>query len=586
MYHVFDTVHPIPGYNFCSAYMFDHLSTEAAQILKTLYGVQDIVVSWGQPKDTSHGDLATSVALRLGKQVGKNPMEIAQALSEKLSDSPSVEKASVAAPGYVNVWLTPAALLKQLSETREHTSPRKTRTKDAPVIVEYSQPNIAKPLGVHHIIGTVVGQATANLYKHAGSHVICWNYIGDWGTQFGKLAVAYEKWGKKKPVRDHTIDELLALYVKFHQEAEKDASLEDEGRDAFRKLEQGDKKLRTFWEDVVHVTKKSLEDVYKRLQVSFDIDYGESFYEDKMDAILAEGKKKGVFTEGEEGALIVQFPEDKNMPPYLVVKGDGATLYSTRDIAQMRYRIDTYKPQSILIFTDIAQKLHFEQLVETCTLLQWELPHFENVLFGRMRFADSSMSTRKGNILNLEEVLDEAVKRATDIIKERGEAIQTDDPKDLAEMMGIGALVYGIVSQNRKMDMVFDWDKMLSFEGNSAPYIQYTHARARSVLRKAGETSAAFPKSIDNLTAHERNLLRSLLSFPAVLEEAKREHLPHKLANYLYQLCQDFNLFYNTEPILQAEGAQKKLRLALTDLTSAVLRSGAGLLTLRVPERM
>ncbi len=307
-----------------------------------------------------------------------------------------------------------------------------------------------------------------------------------------------------------------------------------------------------------------------------------------MEAVLAEGKKKGVFVAGKEGALIVEFPAEKNMPPYLVLKGDGATLYSTRDIAQMRYRVDTYHPRQILILTDIAQKLHFEQLVETCALLEWELPAFENVLFGRMRFADKSMSTRKGNVLKLEEVLDEAVERAAEIIKERGESIQTDDPVDLAEMLGQGALVYGILSQNRKMEMVFDWDKMLSFDGNSAPYIQYTHARACSLLRKAELKDAPVPADVSavELTPTERSLLKALLQFPAALEEARTAHSPHVLCTHVYQLCQAFNAFYNAEKILQAPEPARGFRLYLADRTATVIRTAAALLTLRVPTRM
>lgn len=566
--------------------MFDSLSTEAQQTVDTLYGLKDISVDWQKPQDTTHGDLTTTIALRVAKSVGKAPREIAQKVADALGNSLSVEKIEVAGAGYINVWLKAGELLRELELTRKHLSPKKGNKKDEPVIIEYSQPNIAKPLAAHHIIGTVLGQALVNIYKHHGYNVISWNYIGDWGTQFGKLAVAYELWGEKKPVSSYSLDELLALYVKFHKEVENDEALEEKGREAFRKLEQGDKNLRAFWKDVVTVTKTSLADLYKRLHVSFDIEYGESFYEDKMEKVLEEGKQKKVFVAGEGGSLIVQFPEEKNMPPYLVLKGDGATLYSTRDLAQMRYRIDTHHPQAIYILTDIAQKLHFEQLIETCKMLDWELPVFENVLFGRMRFADKSMSTRKGTVLKLEEVIDEAVRRAEEIIKERGDAIQTDDPAELAQMMGTGALVYGILSQNRKMDIVFDWDKMLSFEGNSAPYLQYTHARARSVLRKAKVKSAKLPADAKELTEKERNLLLMLLQFPLVLEEARREHLPHKLANYLYALSQEFNAFYNSEPILQAEGTAKALRLALTDLTSSVLRSGAGILTIQVPDRM
>jgi arginyl-tRNA synthetase len=567
--------------------MFQLLTTEANQIVKSLFTLEDMPVEWQKPKDPTHGDITTIVALKIARVKGVKPQDVATQIADALRNSPSVEKAEVAGAGYVNVWLKPAVLLQELEATVEACSPRKTRD-EAPVIIEFSQPNIAKPLAIHHIIGTVLGQAMVNLYRHEGSHVLSWNYIGDWGTQFGKLAVAYEKWGNQKPVKDYSLDELLDLYVKFHEEVQNDETLEDQGRKAFRELEQGDAALRAFWQDVVSVTKSSLAGIYERLHVSFDLDLGESFYEDKMEGLLAEGKKKHVFVEGEGGSLIVQFPEEKHMPPYLVVKGDGATLYSTRDLAQMRYRVDTYHPKEILIFTDIAQKLHFEQLMETCTMLGWELPTFENVLFGRMRFVDKSMSTRKGNVLKLEHVIDEAVARAEDILKERGDSIHTDDPKKLAEMMGVGALVYGILSQNRKMDLVFDWDKMLSFEGNSAPYLQYTHARAKSVLRKV-EAEIGDQRSeigVTELSTSERILIGTLLQYPHVLSEARSEHLPHKLANYLYQLCQDFNSFYNTESILQAETSVRDLRLHLTSLTASVLKSGAELLTLRVPERM
>lgn len=565
--------------------MFATLQAKAKEIISTTYGVQNVNIAWERPQQASFGDIATPVAMQLSKQLKKNPKEIAATLSEMLAADSSVEKAAVAGPGYVNVWLKPQALIDELKHTRAACT-AKVKGKKLPVIIEYSQPNIAKPLGAHHIIGTVIGQSLVNLHRHAGEHVISWNYIGDWGTQFGKLAVAYEKWGGKKKVISYSLDELLALYVKFHDEAEKIPGLEAEGREAFRKLEAGDKDLRAFWTDVVAVTKSSLAGIYKRLHVSFDLDLGESFYEDKMEPVIAEGKKKKVFTEGDGNALVVQFPEETKLPPYLILKGDGATLYSTRDIAQMRYRIDAYKPLAIYILTDIAQKLHFEQLLETCRMLGWKLPVFKNVLFGRMRFADRSMSTRKGNILHLEQLLDEAVKRAGELIKSRGESIQTDDPAALADMMGVGAVVYGILSQNRQSDLVFDWDRMLSFEGNSAPYLQYTHARAQSVLRKAGASDTALPAAVPTLTEGERSLVGTLLRFPEVFEEALSGHLPHLLTHYLYQLCQAFNAFYNSEPILQAEEPQRSLRLALTALTASVLKCGAELLTLRVPDRM
>lgn len=561
------------------------LASTSATALKKNFGVKT-AVSFDIPREQGRGDLSTSIALQLSKQLGKPPRDIAASLVKELESIKGVTSVEVVGPGYVNIHLETKTLVSSLSEALEASEPVSPKAKTKPVIIEYSQPNIAKPLGIHHILSTVIGQTLSNLYRHTGYPVISWNYIGDWGTQFGKLAVAYGKWGKKKPIEQYNIDELLDLYVKFHEEAESDTTLEDQGREAFRKLEQGDEDLRDFWQKVVKITKNSLLDLYTRLHVAFDTDLGESFYEDKVDDVLTEGKKKKIFTEGEGGALIVQFAEELKMPPYMVQKSDGATLYSTRDLAQMKYRMEEYHPQAILILTDIAQKLHFEQLVQTCALLGWKLPEFENVLFGRMRFADKSMSTRKGNILKLEHVLDEAVSRAGELIEQKGSELEDGEKKDLQEMIGIGAVVYGVLSQNRKMDMVFDWDKFLTFEGNSAPYLQYTHARARSVLRKAGVDKVDSATYTGALTQQERSLIHLLLQFPDVLEAAREELLPHRLCNYLYELSQSYNTFYNAETILKAEPEQRDFRLALTYTTASILKTGAEILTLRVPDRM
>ena len=562
--------------------MFSSLSSTVQKALEAECGIADIVVNWERPQEAENGDLATPIAMKVSKEAGKNPKEIAQVLVTALQGEEEVEKVEIAGPGYVNIWLTPAALVAALGSTSQACT-AKVKS-GAPVIVEYSQPNIAKPLGAHHLLTTLFGQGIANIYEHLGYETIKWNYMGDWGTQFGKLSIAVTKWGDGRMASEYSVDELLELYVKFHNEVESDDTLEDQARAEFKKLEDGDAELRAFWEDIVKITKSALSGIYDQLHVSFDTDKSESFYEDMMEPIITKGIADGGFTEGEGGSLIVEFPEESNMPPYLVRKGDGATLYSTRDIAQMQYRLDELKPQEILIVTDIAQKLHFEQLDATCQQLGWDVSGFTNVLVGRMRYADKSMSTRKGNVLKLEEVLAEAVKKAEEKIAEHGDQIQSDDPDALATMMGIGAVSYGIVSQNRKQDIVFDWDKMLSFEGNSAPYIQYTHARARSVVAKAGETGE--PKSIDSLTKKERGLLNTLLKFDGVLNEAKEARMPHILANYLFELCQSFNTFYNDESILKADEPVRNLRVYITDLTADVLKVGAGLLTISVPDRM
>lgn len=557
--------------------------TEAlAAFLHREWGVKDVDIPWEFPSP-EHGDIATPLAFSLVQHLRRPPAEIAARLAAEAQKCHGVERCAVAGAGYVNVWLTPAFLLRELGGVRQACVPSSPH-RCAPVIIDYSQPNIAKPLGVHHLLSTVIGQVLCNLYRHAGVPVVGWNYIGDWGTQFGKLAVAWMRWGGKRDVRTWTLDELLELYVRFHAEAASDPALVAAGREAFRRLEQGDGELRAFWKNVVALTKSSLAALYQRLHVRFDTDIGESFYEDKMAPVLEEGKRKGIFVVGEGGALVAAFPEEDALPPFLVQKGDGATLYATRDLAQIRYRIATYHPQAILYVVDVAQQLYFRQLFATVGRLDWDAPRLEHVVFGRMRFADANMSTRKGSVLGLESVLDEAVDRAHRVIDQHREAIQTDNRDALADMMGTGALVYGILSQNRKMDMVFDWGKFLNFDGNSAPYLQYTHARARSVLRRAGEEGGGATAS--SITPMERSLAVRLLQFPLALQEARDNHMPHTLCQYLYQLCQAYNAFYNADPILTAPLPIRAVRLSLTACTASVLRAGAELLTLRVPERM
>ena len=565
--------------------MFDlqnKLSVVAEGEILKKFGISTSI-HFGFSLEEGRGDLTTSAALSLAKQVKQSPQEVAKTIESALKGIKGIDEVTVAGPGFVNVTLSAESLSGFLSIVDASCQPASKRS-DPPVILDYSHPNIAKPLGVHHVLSTIIGQSLANLYTHLGYTTVSINHIGDWGTQFGKLAVAYERWGTK-PIERHSLDELLVLYVRFHDEAEKDATLEDEGRKSFRQLEQGDKKLRTFWKEVVRITMQSMDSLYERLHVSFDFTQGESFYEDKMAPIIEEGKKKGVFKEGKEGALIVEFPETTKMPPAIVLKGDGSTIYMTRDLATARYRIDTWHPSAILYIVDIAQQMYFRQLFGILSALKWELPVLEHTLYGRMSFSYRKMSTRKGNILKLDEVLDEAVSRAKKLIEERGDRIQTDAPEALAEMMGVGALVYGILSQNRKMDMVFDWNKMLSFEGNSAPYLQYTHARAMSVLRKGGSKENTLAKT-SSLSPAERRLTKILLMFGQTLEDARKDHLPHKLTNYLYDVCQTFNTFYNSDEILSAPTEQRAFRLGLTSLTARVLKTGAEILTLRVPDRM
>src|SRR3989338_5786147 len=337
--------------------MFSFLTEKANAVLQKEFSVTDLVATWTVPRESSHGDAATNIALQLASKLKKKPRDVAQVFVDALSGSPDIEKTEIAGAGYVNVWLTPAALLRELSATRAACIPAVKREKERPVIVEYSAPNIAKPFGIHHILTTIICQALANLYRHLGYNIVAVNHLGDWGTQFGKMSVAMQRWGKGKTPQQLGLDGLLQLYVQFHEASEKDPSMEDEARAAFKKLEDGDPAMRAFWKEVVAVTMESLEKTYKRLDVRFDETHGESFYEDKMQSIVKEGKEKGLFVEGKEGALVVDFPEETKLPTYLILKGDGATLYSTRDLAQIRYRVDRWHPQSLLYVVDVAQQL-------------------------------------------------------------------------------------------------------------------------------------------------------------------------------------------------------------------------------------
>ncbi len=580
----------------CSLSVFDlqrKLGKSVEDALKDAFGITS-KVSFDLPLEEGHGDFTSNIALRVAKEAGKKPQDIAKTLSASIGAMAEVSVCEVVGPGYINVTLKENALLELLSSSLVFLQAQAPRKKEAPVIVEYSDPNIAKPLGIHHILATVIGQSVTNLHRHLGIPTISINHIGDWGTQFGQLSVAAKKWGTK-PAGNCSIDDLLALYVRFHSEAESNPTLLDEGREAFKLLENGDTELRAFWQSVVDITMKAMDDIYKRLHVSFDHTLGESFYQDKMPAILEEGKKKNVFKKGNDGALIVEFPEESKIPPAVVLKGDGSSIYLTRDLATIRYRIDTWKPAAILYVVDVAQQLYFRQVFATVEQLEWKLPVLEHVLFGRMSFADKSMSTRKGNILKLEEVLDEAVKRADTLIAEKSSDLEGKERDELKEMIGTGSVVYGVLSQNRKMNMVFDWGKMLTFEGNSAPYIQYTHARAMSILRKSeeGTDAKAYESSIETLakenaavTASERALIRELLRFYSVIEMACEERMPHKLCTYLHGLCQAYNAFYNAQPILSAAGNERALRLALTAATARTVKTGSELLTIRVPDRM
>lgn len=571
------------------------------------------------PRDPENGDYACSIAMKLSKRLLKDPPTIAERIIQNAEPVQFVGALEVALPGFINIKIARSWMESKVKDIAEDSQTYdSTLGQGKAVVFDYSSPNTAKPLGVHHLLSTVIGQALYNIYKHIGFKSVGINYLGDWGTQFGKLIYAYKIWGNKKTVEKNPVPELLKLYVKFHEEAEQDKSIEDKAREEFKKMEEGNEENMNLWKWFNEMSRKDLEKTYDTLGIHFDEYIGESFFNDKMKPVIEEGKAKGVFEEGDGGALIVKF-ENEKYPPYMIQKSDGATLYSTRDLASLEYRIKRWGPSQLIYVVDTAQSLHFKQLFETAKLMGFDSAKMVHVSFGRMHLPDRSMSTRKGNVVLLDEVLNEGFERAGKIVEEKSKDLKKKEREDVAKKIAIGAIKYNILSQNRSTDITFDWDKMLSIEGNSAPYLQYTVARAESILRKYNEMAreGKRPESkkkremaedenkqidifeaLDRVDGYDDNfkplehplemaVARLLIKFQEYLVLAAEEYKPNLLSNYLYDLAQQFNSFYNSVSVLQADSKHVRLvRLNLTKSVSRVLKEGLEILGIEVPERM
>lgn len=539
-----------------------------------------------EPRDFNLGDFSSNLALKACKVVKLSPEQCAKKIIENLVLPEGLSKVEFAAPGFINFHLNAdylinriEALVNQQNLLNTESNHKKT------VIVEYSQPNIAKPLGVHHLLSTIIGQCIYNTYKNLGYNTVGINYIGDWGTQFGKLIYAYKSWGNDEEISKDPINELLKLYVKFHEEAEKDDSLNDKGRAEFKKLEDGDVENRRLLDWIKIESLKDVQKTYDLLGgISFDLIQGEAYYEKLMEPIIQEGIQKGIFVEGEKGALVVNFADNK-IPTCLVRKADGATLYFTRDLAVIKHRTENWQPEKIIYVVDIAQELHLRQVFETVKMLwgQSYLPELKHVEFGRMSFPEGKMSTRKGTVILLQDFLLEAIERAKQIVKEKNPELDSEAIENIAKIVGTGAVKYAVLSQNRTTNIVFTWDKMLSLEGNSAPYIQYAFSRANSILAKIEENIKGEYKLIEE---QEIKIARLLAKFPRVIKQSAEEYKPNIIANYLYELTQSFHAFYVNCPVIKSSGNTKYTRMQILKSVCEVLKTGLSLLGIQVSERM
>jgi len=455
------------------------------------------------------------------------------------------------------------------------------------VIVEYSSPNVAKHFAVHHLGTTFIGRVLYNLHKCLGYNTVGLNYLGDWGTQFGKLVTAYKKWGLEDDVEARRIDALTELYVRFHEEAEKNSSLEDEARGWMLKMQNGDTEALALWKWFCDLSMKEYMETYKRLGIQFDLYRGESYYNDKMDAVVDELREKGLMVKS-EGAMIVDLSE-YDMPPCLILRSDGGTLYPTRDIAAAMDRYRTYGFDKCLIVTASQQNLHFAQWRKVIALMGYSWAEdIVHIPYGMMSFEWGKMSTRKGHLIKMTDILDEAVKKTRQIIEEKNPDLPDKDA--VAEMVGLGAVTFAQLYNNRIKDVSFSWERYLNFDGETGPYLQYSYVRSCSVLEKAGFADAGFTCSeIDysRLTdAYSFEIIRRAEEFPAKIAEAAEKYEPYIVSRYLIALAQVFNKFYHENPIIVEDEKLRTARLALTCAVRAILGKGLGILGIAAPGRM
>jgi len=539
-------------------------------------------------KTLEHGHFATNVAMFLAGKLGKKPYELAQDIIAHI-DSDIFYKVDIAGPGFINLWLVQKFYTSELQSISSNIDDYLKDTiglkEEKIMLIDYSHPNIAKPMGVHHLLSTVIGDSIKKIYQKLGWKVIGDNFVGDMGTQFGKLIHAIKEWGNMDEIEKDPIPTLQKLYVKYHIEADNDSDMDDAARVEYKKFEDGDSESRKLWEKIVKWSKMEIQPIYDQLDIQFDEMNGESFYENKMEPILTEGRKNGVIVDGNEGAWIIK-PDSPEDVPVLVRKSDGATLYMTRDLARIKYWNDEWNPDLMVNVVDVAQSFYFKQLFFAQRKLGLTLAKNVHVDFGRMQFKDGAMSTRKGNILLLADLLDEVKKRAYFVAKQHG--VELEQGSDNITNMGIGAVKYTILSQARTTNLTFDWDRMLNFEGNSAPYLMYGYARANSVLKKSGVSSKKISNYNLNVSLEQEiEVTIQLVMYSDTLRRAASEFKPNHIANYMYKLTQAYNSFYNGNSIIKAETDKlKESRLLLTLAYISVMKDGFSLLGIKEVESM
>ena len=546
--------------------------------------LEEIIALIEVPPNKEMGDYAFP-CFKLAKVFRKSPNMIAADLAESIEAKGEISKV-IPLGGYVNFFVNKSQLAESVIKdvlTKKENYGHSDLGQDKAVVIDFSSPNIAKPFHIGHIRTTVIGNALYKIYDSQGYNVVRVNHLGDYGTQFGKLIVAFKLWGNKEAVEANPIPELLKLYIQFHEEAEKKPEMEDEDRAWFNKLENGDEEAKALWQWFRDESLKEFARVYDLLDIEFDSYAGESFYSDKMDVVIEKIKEKGLLKQS-QGTNVVDL-EEYNMPPALITKNDGSTLYMTRDLAAAIYRKNTYDFEKCIYVVGSQQSLHFQQLFKVLELMGFEwAKDLIHVPFGMVALEEGTMSTRKGRVVFLEDVLKQAIEKTRETVLSKNPNAKNVD--EIAKQVGVGAVVFQELSNSRIKDYTFSWERTLSFEGETGPYVQYTHARCCAVLRKANEevsTDINYELLSDGDAAE---VLKVIGSFNKSIVSAMRRNEPHIVTRFVLDLAQAFNKFYHDNPILVEDEELRKARLALVAATRQTLENGLNILGMHAPERM
>lgn len=533
------------------------------------------------PPDSKMGDVALP-CFKLSKTLRASPIKIAETIANGI-EFPYASKVE-AVSGYLNVFVSDSYIISStLSEMLEcgENYGRLSDGDGKTMCIDYSSPNMAKRFHIGHLGTTAIGNSIKRIHEFAGYKCIGINHLGDWGTQYGRLAVAYEKWGSREEVERLGVKELERIYQKFYIEAEKEPSLNDEARAAFTKMENGDEKLLAIWHWFREISLKEFMKTYNLLGIDFESYAGESFYNDKMDAVVKELEQKGLLVDS-DGAKIVPL-DDYNMPPCIILKSDGSTIYATRDITAALYRKNTYHFDKCIYVTDAGQSLHFAQFFKVIGLMgyDWE-DELVHVPYGKISVGGQKLATRAGNAILLTDLFDEAISRVRAIIEEKNPDCENKD--EIARKVGVGAVLFNQLSNGRIKDINFIWEDALNFDGNTGPYVQYTYARVSSVIERAGAFTE--PSANVGLSFDEKEMINILSRFPDRVRQALEEYEPSVISRYLLDVCHTFNRFYHNCPILRATDEEKSVRIAICRAAKAVIGNGLWLIGMEKTEKI